>query len=294
MNLDAIGAVSPDIRATFERAHEVAADTIGPELFALVRGRVDFLLGGTDTDVAPHDRLGADALRLTDQFVAYVPGVGEEILTPLRESMGRRGLRALTDTLYVVDQAARLRVTHSRLFTPGELTPGSPGHANPELSLGRLNLAFHHAIMLLTAMDPVTTEVVRLRAASYHHCRLCASGRVVVDGRPLVDVELAARIDTYVERPLAPEHQAALRYADVHMIDPRRLDAELRDELRALFTPEQLVELTLDVSAYNYQKILVALSLDIPASTEGIVAFTFTPEGDLEVGELLERVTISS
>ena len=77
MDLDAIGSVSPDILATFERAHAVAAETIGAELFDLVRARVDFLLGRSELDVTPQDQLEADVLRFVDQFVNYVPGVTE-------------------------------------------------------------------------------------------------------------------------------------------------------------------------------------------------------------------------
>jgi alkylhydroperoxidase family enzyme len=288
--LTGIADVAPRVYAALSQAWAAAPDVVDAGLLELMGHRVEYLLGLTDSDAPPApDALTAQALALTEQFVNYVPAIDETLLGPLRDALGRRGLRALVDALYVVDQTARLRITHGRLFTAGEFpSAGSlpPGEAT---SLGRINLQMHHEIMLLTALDPLTAEVVRLRAASYHHCRYCMSGRVVMNGKIVVDAELAARIDSYATHPLAPSQQAALRYADAHMIDPRRIDSELRTQLTALFTPRQLVELSLHVTAYNYQKILVALDLDSPVSEAGLVSFLIEPDGKVIVGGPLDE-----
>ena len=69
------------------------------------------------------------------------------------------------------------------------------------------------------------------------------------------------------------------------MTGPRQIDRALRDELRARFTAAQIVELTLDVTAWNKQKVLVALDLDAPRSERGLSPMTFDAAGRPVVGE---------
>jgi hypothetical protein len=63
------------------------------------------------------------------------------------------------------------------------------------------------------------------------------------------------------------------------MTDPKRIDAALRARLRRSFTVPQIVELTLDVSAWNKQKVLVALELDEPLDPRGPSRLTFDTQG---------------
>ena len=46
------------------------------------------------------------------------------------------------------------------------------------------------------------------------------------------------------------------------MTQPGQARAGLREDLARHFTPEQVVELTLDVMKWNYQKVMVALGID--------------------------------
>ena len=68
------------------------------------------------------------------------------------------------------------------------------------------------------------------------------------------------------------------------MIAPARIDAPLRDELRRRFTIEQLVELTLDVTAWNKQEVQVALETDAPVDPSRPVALGFDSDGRYRVG----------
>jgi hypothetical protein len=83
---------------------------------------------------------------------------------------------------------------------------------------------------------------------------------------------------------MAEEHRAALRYADAHMTGPGRIDDDLRAQLRRSFTVDQIVELTLDVAAWNSQKVLVALEIDEPVNAQGPSALTFDSTGHFRVG----------
>jgi hypothetical protein len=61
---------------------------------------------------------------------------------------------------------------------------------------------------------------------------------------------------------LSPGQRAALALADAEMTMPADLSPQVVDELRAHFDDEQLLELTLDVMKWNYQKVAVALGTD--------------------------------
>ena len=59
------------------------------------------------------------------------------------------------------------------------------------------------------------------------------------------------------------------------MTDPARVDAELRVH----FTPGQIVELSLDVTAWSKQKVLVGLGLDRPVDEHRLTQLTFDDAG---------------
>jgi hypothetical protein len=61
---------------------------------------------------------------------------------------------------------------------------------------------------------------------------------------------------------LTEQQRAALALADVLMTEPASLPRELAADLHRLFTPEQLIEITLDVMKWNGQKVPVALRTD--------------------------------
>jgi hypothetical protein len=77
-----------------------------------------------------------------------------------------------------------------------------------------------------------------------------------------LDEELAATTADYERSDLPDRHKAALRLADALMTQPGSIDGGLAAELRRHFRPEQLLELTLDVMKWNYQKVPVALGTD--------------------------------
>ena len=56
-----------------------------------------------------------------------------------------------------------------------------------------------------------------------------------------------------------PRHEAATAFATGLMTQPNSITQELLEELREFFSDDQLIELTLDVMKWNYQKVSVAL-----------------------------------
>lgn len=75
---------------------------------------------------------------------------------------------------------------------------------------------------------------------------------------------------------LGERHQAALALADALMTQPRGVD---RDRVRAQLTDEQIVELTLDVMKWNYQKVMVALGTDPEVRPGQLVDLVFDDAG---------------
>ena len=59
-----------------------------------------------------------------------------------------------------------------------------------------------------------------------------------------------------------PHHEAAVAFATQLMPQPNAITEELLVELRSFFSDDQLIELTLDVMKWNYQKVSVALGTD--------------------------------
>ncbi len=73
---------------------------------------------------------------------------------------------------------------------------------------------------------------------------------------------MAAKVDRYPTSDLGDRHKAALRLADAVMTQPGDIDDDLVAQLRSWFDDDQLVELTVDVMKWNYQKVAVALGID--------------------------------
>ena len=70
---------------------------------------------------------------------------------------------------------------------------------------GRLVMdEFLREVALLDALDPVTTELVRLRGARQHTCRVCMSRRSLAAIEAGADAETFAAVDRYRSSDLAP------------------------------------------------------------------------------------------
>ena len=124
--------------------------------------------------------------------------------------------------------------------------------------------SFAASVMRATSIDPVITELVRLRCAQYHDCRLCGSLRLNEAAEQGVDEAIVAMISRYETSELSDAAKAALRLADAMIIRPAAANDELRAELREHFTESQIAEICLDVVKWSQQKYLVALRVETP------------------------------
>jgi AhpD family alkylhydroperoxidase len=136
----------------------------------------------------------------------------------------------------------------------------------------------------LDALDPVTTELVRLRGARQHHCRLCMSLRSRPALRAGADDATFAAVDAYPTSGLPRLARAALAFTDAMLWTPGRMDPAVVADLADAATPAQQVEVVLDVTRNALNKIAVALGADGAHVTDGIEIYDVAPDGSLRYG----------
>jgi alkylhydroperoxidase family enzyme len=126
----------------------------------------------------------------------------------------------------------------------------------------------------------VTSELVRLRGAAQHNCRLCKSVR---ESRALDaggSETLYDDIAHFEESTLIDERaKAALRYADGLIWTPAHLDADVVAEVRARFSEAEAVELTFDVMRNASNKVAVSLGGDAPRVESGTERYLLDVDG---------------
>jgi alkylhydroperoxidase family enzyme len=234
-------------------------------------------------------------LEFAEQFVLDVSGVTEAHRRRLGTYLGAQTAEFVV-ALYALDYGLRIRTVLDRLFAEEHGTP----HAAPVAAalstaaapdstvvvrdggalFGDLD-ALSRAVARLEAVDAVTTELVRLRGARQHDCRVCQSTRSVRALEAGADEALFDQTERYERSDLDESHKVALRLADVIITQPGDLDASLVAQVHAHFAPEQVVELVMDVMRNSAQKIAVALAADAPRVTSGVELYELTEQGDV-------------
>jgi hypothetical protein len=111
-----------------------------------------------------------------EQFAVDVTGIGENQRAELLSVLGKNAFRAVV-AIFIADFVPRVWAGFEALGMgkPGNGGPVEWDHDTDPIG-ARLN-DFVPAVARLCKLDPVTTEVVRLRGAAQHNCRLCKSLR---------------------------------------------------------------------------------------------------------------------
>jgi alkylhydroperoxidase family enzyme len=139
---------------------------------------------------------------------------------------------------------------------------------------------FLPTVARLRALDPVTSEIVRLRGAAQHNCRLCKSLR---EGGALDaggSETLYAQIDRYESSDaLTDRHKAALRFVDALIWSPAQISPDVATGVRAHFSDAEAVELTFDVMRNASNKIAVSLAADAPRVEHGTERYLIAADG---------------
>jgi AhpD family alkylhydroperoxidase len=188
----------------------------------------------------------------------------------------------LAAALWVVDLVPRARAALDALFGPGpwpvpEVVPAPAGLWGALDGLVRV-------VPALDALDPVTSELVRLRGARQHNCRLCRSLRSRSALRAGATESDFAAVDAYADSSLSPLARASLAFCDAILWTPGRIGSDVVTALRAEARPDQQVELVLDVTRNALNKVAVALGADAAHVEEGIEVYDVEPDGSLVYG----------
>jgi alkylhydroperoxidase family enzyme len=220
------------------------------------------------------DPRAAVCVAFAEQFVVDVSGTTDEQRGALGAAMGADTF-TFVQALYVVDVFQRGRMTLERVFD----VPYPPPPDATRGDLWATLEAFMRVVALDTALDPVTTELVRLRGARAHDCRVCQS-RLSLRAVEAAGDEafFAADVD---ERTLTERQRAALALADAVIWQPTSIDVDLVTYVREHLSDAEIVEIVLDLVRNAANKIAVSLGGDAAVVTEGIEYYDVDDTGDV-------------
>lgn len=214
-----------------------------------------------------------------EQFSVDVTGISDNQRGRFQKVFGDRAFRAAL-AVFIADFIPRVWAGCDAL---GLGRPGSTASVEwePDTDPAEVLLAgFVPAVARLRDLDAVTTEVVRLRGAAAHNCRLCKSLR---EGHALDaggSEELYGQIDDFeTATGLTDAHKAALRYVDALIWSPSRIDDDVVTGMRAHFTADQQLEITLDVMRNACNKIMVSLGADAARVADGTERYEVDESG---------------
>ncbi|OBF35011.1 hypothetical protein A5719_25160 [Mycolicibacterium peregrinum] len=208
-----------------------------------------------------------------EQFSIDVTGITTAQRAAFSDLLGSDVFTVAT-LIYVADFVPRMRAGLTAL---GVDWPEGPVVWDHETNPADYVLdTFIPAVGRMRALDPVTSEIVRLRGARQHNCRLCKSLResaALEAGATESDYD---GIDDFENSELSDRHKAALRYVDALIWTPSQVSGE---ELRQHFSEEEAVELTLDVMRNACNKVAVALGADAARVDEGTEEYRLGADG---------------
>ena len=226
----------------------------------------------------PVDEAESVAVEFAEQFSVDVSSVGEDLRGRFTSVLGKSAFPAVVLT-YIADYLPRVRAGLEALDLPVPWIDTVVWDHDSDLGDVLFN-RFLPGVARLRALDPVTTEIVRLRGATQHNCRLCKSRR---EGNALDaggSESLYEQIEMYdTSSELTERHKAALRYADAMIWSPAAIKQEVAAGVHAHFTEVEAFELTVDVMRNAANKIMVSLAADTPKVREGTERFLIDDEG---------------
>ncbi|HEV7419752.1 MAG TPA: carboxymuconolactone decarboxylase family protein [Mycobacterium sp.] len=212
-----------------------------------------------------------------EQFAVDVSMIAAEQRVAYFSALGANAFR-VTALMFVADFVPRVRAGLAALGLPPVADPVEWDHATDPVDL--LLNQFAPTVGALRVLNPVTTEVVRLRGAVQHNCRLCKSLR---EGTALDaggTEPMYADIERYEVSSLLDDRQkAALRYVDALIWTPSTIGADVAAGVRAHFSEAEAFEITFDVMRNAINKIAVALGGDAPRVAEGTERYLLGLDG---------------
>jgi alkylhydroperoxidase family enzyme len=230
----------------------------------------------------PESEAEAFIVEFAEQFSTDVSRVTVEQRSRLFKYLGDSTFRAVV-LMYIADFVPRVRAGLEALGVGQQYLQWVDGPISWDTVTdpsGALFNDFLPAVARMRALDPVTSELVRLRGAAQHNCRLCNSLRestALESGGSETMYREIERFET--SAVLDGRAKAALRYADGLIWTPAHLDADEVAEVRARFSEAEAVELTFDVMRNASNKIAVSLGGDAPRVESGTEQYLLDIDG---------------
>jgi alkylhydroperoxidase family enzyme len=225
-----------------------------------------------------HDEVldGPEVATFADQFRVDVSVIDEQLRAAFTAATGEQAF-AITQMVWISDIAPRVRAALDALFGPSEEWPGK--RRQPVTDTWAVIDAFMRTVARLDALDVTTTELVRLRGARQHDCRICQSRRSGAAIEAGADAVMFDAIDHYESSDLPTATKAALALTDAMIWTPTAIPEPVLAAVRGLLSPAQAVEVVLDVARNAANKIAVALGADAATVTDGVELFVTDADG---------------
>jgi len=224
------------------------------------------------------------ALAFVEQFSLDVSAVDEELRAALFRSLGVKATE-FAQAAYVADVIPRARFALDRIFGASSSKPtASTTNLAADATIWNAIEEIIRVIPGLQGLDPVVTELVRLRGARAHRCRFCQSVRsrsAMVAG---ADDAMFEAVDAFRTSDLPDAVKAALAFTDTFIWTPGRLSQEEIADLANHLSPAQQVELVLDIARNASNKFAVSMAADGANVTEGYEVYDVKPDGSIEYG----------
>jgi len=273
---------APVAFACFDRAEALASGAVEAALLDPVRVSVAAtLMHPAEHERTPLRHPTADDPRaqacvgFAEQFVVDVAGTTDAQRAALGAALGDATF-PFVQALYVVDVFQRGRIALERIFA-------TPFEAAPRAATGDLwgcLEEFMRVVALGTDLDPVTTELVRLRGARAHNCRVCQSRLSLKAVEAAGDATIFAA-DAEAAGGLDPRQEAAIALTDALVSQPMAIDAALTGRVRDHFDDAEVVEIVLDVVRNGANKIAVSLGGDAAVVNDGFEYYDVDASGEV-------------
>jgi alkylhydroperoxidase family enzyme len=217
-----------------------------------------------------------------EQFSADVSMIGGEQRSRLWTILGDSTFGTVVQ-MYIADFVPRVRAGLEALGVGDEYLGWVGGSVSWDHATDPSDAVFNGflpTVARLRALDALTSEVVRLRGAAQHNCRLCKSLRETTALDAGGSETLYGGIEHFEASALLTDrHKAALRYVDALIWSPGHIDRGIAAGVRAHFSDAEAVELTFDVMRNASNKVAVALGGDAPRVEHGTEQYLLDVDG---------------
>lgn len=264
-------ALSPGDGRTTALIRRVCAQTLGlPALPA----EVEVSGPGSDAEVLMAD--------FAEQFSMDVSTIGAEQRSRLWKVLGDSTFSTVVQ-IYIADFVPRVRAGLAALGVGDDYLGWTAGPVTWDHTTDPSDTVFNDflpTVARLRELDALTAEVVRLRGATQHNCRLCKSLRETTALDAGGTETLYGDIEKFeASAQLTERDKAALRYVDALIWSPGRIDDGVATGVRTHFSDAQALELTLDVMRNASNKVAVALGGDAPRIEQGTEQYLLDVDG---------------